>query len=246
MRPHDWSGFAALAAGALSLVEIARGDATRALGWFLAAMVAGVVTRHWSVSHPAPMPHLLRWTLAVPRGNHSPEHLKRILAPQSGERLLEIGPGTGVHAVPVASSLAPDGVLDVLDVQQEMLDDVIRRAHEAGVDNIAARRGDAHKLPYPDGTFDGAYLVGVLGEIPDQGAALRELRRVLKPSGRVVIGEVFFDPDFVLFSSLKRHAERASFAFQWRIGGSLSYLARFRPVSLRDGLDLSTPSGRLN
>jgi SAM-dependent methyltransferase len=234
MRRHDWSGFAALAAGALSLVEVVRGDVTWALGWFVAAIVAGLVTRYWSIAHPAPMPHLLRWTLAVPRGNHSPEHLKRILEPQGGERILEIGPGIGVHAVPVASSLAPHGVLDVFDVQQEMLDDVVRRAHAAGVTNIAARRGDAQRLPYPDDTFDGAYLVGVLGEIPDEEAALRELRRVLKPGGRLVIGEVFFDPDFVLFSSLKRRAERASFAFQRRIGGSFSYLARFRPVGSDD------------
>jgi SAM-dependent methyltransferase len=236
MRPHDWSGFGALAAGVLSLVELGRGDLTWAFGWFLAAVAAGMATRYWSISHPAPMPYLLRWTLAVPRGNHSPEHLKRILEPQNGERILEIGPGIGVHAVPVASSLAPDGVLDVFDVQQEMLDDVLRRAQAAGVANIAASRGDAQKLPYPDDTFDGAYLVGVLGEIPDEGAALRELRRVLKPSGRLVIGEVFFDPDFVQFSSLKRRVEQASFAFQRKIGGALSYLARFHPVGSDDAV----------
>jgi len=146
------------------------------------------------------MPHLLRWTLLVPRGNHSPEHLQRILQPRSGERILEIGPGIGIHACPVALSLAPNGTLDVLDVQQEMPDDVIRRASEAGITHIAAKQGDAQTLPYADGTFDGAYLVGVLGEIPDGRAALRGLRRVLKPSGRIVVGEIFFDPDFVAIS----------------------------------------------
>ena len=66
-----------------------------------------------------------------------------------------------------------------------------RRARRAGVHNIVASRGDAERLPYPDGQFDAAYLIGVLGEIPDQTAALRELRRVLKPEGRLVIGEFF-------------------------------------------------------
>jgi SAM-dependent methyltransferase len=220
----------ALATGVISLVELALGNGTWALAWFLVTVVAVVVTRYWSVSHPAPMPHLLRWTLAVPRGNQSPEHLKRILEPRSGERLLEIGPGVGIHAVPVASSLAPHGTLDVFDVQQDMLDDVMRRGRAAGITNITARQGDAQHLPYPDATFDGAYLVGVLGEIPDGDAALRELRRVLKPNGRLVIGEVFFDPDFVRFGALKRRAERAAFAFQRRSGGALSYLARFHPV----------------
>ena len=230
MRFHDWSGFAALGAGVLTLIEVARGNSAWALGWFLAAAGCGLVTRYWSVTHPAPMPHLLRWTLLVPRGNHSPEHLHRILQPRSGERILEVGPGIGIHALPVASSLAPNGTLDILDLQQEMLDDVMQRATGAGITHITAMPGDAQRLPYPDGAFDGAYLVGVLGEIPDGRAALRELRRVLKPSGRLVIGEVFFDPDFVRFGSLKRRAEQASLTFERRLGGSFSYLARFRPM----------------
>ncbi len=52
------------------------------------------------------MPHLLRWTLLVPRGNHSPRHLRDILEPRSGERMLEVGPGTGIHAVAVAGFVA--------------------------------------------------------------------------------------------------------------------------------------------
>jgi ubiquinone/menaquinone biosynthesis C-methylase UbiE len=160
--------------------------------------------------------------------------LGRILEPQRGESILEIGPGIGIHAIPVASSLAPDGTLDVFDVQQEMLDDVMTRARAQGITNIRAKQGDARKLPYRDGTFDGAYLVGVLGEIPDGQTALRELRRVLKPNGRLVIGEVFFDPDFVRFSSLKARAQQASFAFERRLGGAFSYLARFRPTGFHD------------
>src|SRR5207249_758970 len=98
-------------------------------GWALACFAvaggAAVLTRYWSRTHPGPMPHLLRWTLYVPRGNQSSEHLKRILEPRSGERILEIGPGIGIHALPVASSLARGGTLDVLDVQQAMLDDLM-------------------------------------------------------------------------------------------------------------------------
>ena len=228
MRRHDWSGFAALGATMIALVELGRGHSTSAFMWLVVAVATAVLTRYWSITYPAPMPHLLRWTLAVPRGNHSPEHVKRILEPRRGERLLEIGPGTGIHAIPVAAALAPDGVLDVYDVQQAMLDDVMARARADGVTNITPKQGDAQKLPYTDGTFDGAYLVGVLGEIPDGQATLRELRRVLKPHGRLVIGEVFFDPDFIRFGALERRAAEASFAFERRLGGALTYLARFR------------------
>ena len=70
----------------------------------------------------------------------------------------------------------------------------MRRADEAGLTSVVPGQGDARELPYGDATFDGAYLTAVLGEIPDQGVALRELARVVKPVGRLVVGELFGDP----------------------------------------------------
>ena len=124
-----------------------------------------------------------------------------------------MGPGTGYYALPVAEWLAPDGQLDVLDVQQEMLDHTLRRAREHGIDNITPARADARELPYPDDSFDGAYLVTVLGEIPDQDAALRELRRVVKPGGRIVVGELFGDPHMVTHGALAGRARRRASAW---------------------------------
>ena len=229
MRLHDWTGFAALGAGILCIVALVRGSSAWTVAWLLIAAATAVVTRYWSVTRPSPMPHRLRWTLRVPRGNHSPRHLDRLLEPHSGERLLEIGPGIGIHSLPMAAALRPGGTLDVLDVQRAMLDDVILRARKAGIDNISARQGDAERLPYRDAAFDGAYLIGVLGEVPNEDAALREILRVLKPGGRLVIGEVAFDPDFITFNSLQQRTRRAGFTFERRIGGAFSYLARFRP-----------------
>ena len=230
MRVHDWLGFGALGAGVLALVELVSGSPRSALTWFAIATLAAALTRYWSVTRPAPMPHLLRWTLMVPRGKHAPAHLEQILAPRDGERMLEVGPGVGIHALPIAAALAPHGTLDVFDVQQQMLDDVVRRARERGITNITAKQGDARKLPYPDASFDAAYLIGVLGEIPDGDSTLRELRRVVKPTGRLVVGEVSFDPDVVFFGSLKARAAKASFSFERRVGTVFSYLARFRPA----------------
>ena len=204
---------------------------TWAAGAVGVATIADVVGRLWSRGAPVPMPHFMRWVLHLPRGPHSPQRLARALAPRSGERILEIGPGVGIHALPTASALRPDGTLHVLDLQQAMLDDVMRRAAGRGLSNIVPRQGDAQHLPYLDHCFDAAYLISVLGEIPDPLAALRELRRVLKPAGRLVVGEIVVDPDFVSLSALEERAEKAGFALERSAGPRCAYLAVLRPAT---------------
>jgi precorrin-6B methylase 2 len=182
----------------------------------------------WSRESPVPMPYFMRWVLFVPRGPHSPARLARVLQPRSGERILELGPGVGVHALPIAAALRPDGVLDVLDAQQEMLDHLMRRAARRGLTNIVPRQGDAQRLPYPDAVFDAAYLISVLGEIPDVPAALREL----KPGARLLIGEVLIDPDFISLPVLRESARAAGFVFERQSGSRFAYRAVFRPARL--------------
>jgi ubiquinone/menaquinone biosynthesis C-methylase UbiE len=111
-----------------------------------------------------------------------------------------------------------------------MLDHLVRRAARARVRNIAPVEGDGRRLPYALASFDGAYLIDVLGETPDVTAVLQELRRVLKAGGRLVVGEHFLDPDFVSLRSLKERAATAGFTFDYRRGNSLVFFARFRPT----------------
>ena len=149
------------------------------------------------------------------------------MAPRPGERILEVGPGDGVHALPVAHALMPGGSLEAVDIQQPMLDALAGRARTAGLTNVREVLADAQHLPYPDNTFDGAFLITVLGEIPRPETTLRELRRVLKPDGRLIVGEVIADPDYVSPTTLIEQARVAGFTLDRRWGPRIAYLARF-------------------
>jgi ubiquinone/menaquinone biosynthesis C-methylase UbiE len=190
-----------------------------ALGTVAAAVVVGSV---WWRRHPSASPYGQRFWIEAPHPLITRERLREALAPQPGETVLEIGPGTGYYSLPVARWVAP-GTLHVLDVQQAMLDHTLRRARADGIANIEPRLGDARELPYGDATFDAAYLVTVLGEVPDQDAALRELRRVVKPEGRVVVGELFGDPHMVGEAALRRRADAAGLRLERRVGPRVGY-----------------------
>lgn len=215
----------------------------------LAAVAAAVLGyAFWWRRNPSACPYAQRFWLELPHPFITRTRLREVLALEPGERVLEIGPGTGHYALEVAKWLAegtPHGTLDVFDLQREMLDHVMYRAQERGITNITLTRGDARMLPYPDGDFDAAYLAVVLGEIPDQDATLRELRRVLKPGGRLVVGEILVDPHVVTFGSLRRRAEAVGLRFERRIGGRLGYFARFRASGASREEDRDRPDAGL-
>jgi ubiquinone/menaquinone biosynthesis C-methylase UbiE len=184
----------------------------------------------WWRKNPSACPYSQRLWVEAPHPFVTRGRLREALDPRPGERILELGPGTGYYSLAVAGWVGPGGRLDVADVQLEMLDHTIRRAAEAGISNIVPARADARKLPYEDATFDGAFLVATLGEIPDEDAALRELRRVLKPVGRVVVGELFGDPHMVTAGALARTAAETGFRVERRLGGRLWHYTRLAPA----------------
>jgi SAM-dependent methyltransferase len=193
----------------------------------LAALVGGAL---WWRRHPSACPYSQRFFVEAPHPFITRARLMEVLEPEPGERMLEVGPGTGYYTLDVAGRLGENGRLDILDVQQEMLDHTMRAAARRGLSNLHPARCDAAALPYPDSSFGAAYLVTVLGEVPDQEAALRELRRVLAPTGRLVVGEVLLDPHVVTFARLQERAAAAGLRLERRSGGRLGYFARFGPA----------------
>ena len=158
----------------------------------------------WWRKNPSACPYGQRFWVEAPHPVITRERLRSVLAPRSGERLLEIGPGTGYYTLDLAEWVGEEGRIEIFDLQQEFLDHVGARAAKRGLANIVPTQGDATALPYEDDSIDAVVLTAVLGEIPDPGAALREIRRVLKPDGRLVVGELFGDPHFTTQASLRR------------------------------------------
>src|SRR3954452_20420351 len=199
----------------------------RRVGLLATAAVAAAAL--WWRRHPSACPYGQRFWVEAPHPLITRDRLRRVLAPRPGERVLEVGPGTGYYSVPIAEWLGPDGHLELLDLQQEMLDHTLRRAGDLAP-RMAATQGDATALPYAHATFEAAVLICVLGEIPDQQAALRELARVLKPDGRLVVGELMGDPHVVFPRALERRADAAGLRLEHRDGTPLGYFARLRPA----------------
>jgi len=199
----------------------------RARGAAAAGATALVAAGWWWRKHPSACPYSQRFWVEAPHPLITRSRLRRVLDPRPGERVLEIGPGTGYYTLDLAEWAGAEGRVEIFDLQQEMLDHTVRRAAERGLANVAATQGDAQDLPYEDESFDAALLVAVLGEIPDQDAALREVNRVLRPGGRLVVGELAGDPHFVTPGSLGRRAEAVGLRFERRDGPPFGYFARF-------------------
>jgi ubiquinone/menaquinone biosynthesis C-methylase UbiE len=184
----------------------------------------------WWRNNPSACPYGQRFWVQAPHPIVTRERLYYVMRPATGERVLEIGPGTGYYTLEMAEWVGEDGTIEIFDLQQEFLDHTMRRAAERGLGNLVATQGDATALPYEDATMDAVVLNAVLGEIPDPVAALREIRRVLKPTGRLLVGELFGDPHFTTQAALRRQGAEAGLAYEEQSGYWVGYVARLTPA----------------
>jgi ubiquinone/menaquinone biosynthesis C-methylase UbiE len=194
-----------------------------------AAAAATLAAALWWRKNPSACPYGQRFWVEAPHPFITRDRLREVLRPQPGERLLEIGVGTGYYSCDLAEWVAPDGTLELFDLQQEFLDHVMRAANERNLTNLVPTQGDATDLPYGDASIDAVILTAVLGEIPDREAALREIRRVLKPTGRLVVGELFGDPHFTSRKSLEQLGAEANLELAEVSGPRFGYFARLSP-----------------
>jgi SAM-dependent methyltransferase len=179
--------------------------------------------------NPSACPYGQRFWVEAPHPIITRDRLRSVLRPEPGERILEIGPGTGYYTLEMAEWVGPEGRIEIFDLQQEFLDHTVGRATEQGSANVVPTQGDATALPFEDDSMDAVVLTAVLGEIPDSVAALGEIARVLEPTGRLVVGELFGDPHFTTQASLKGKAGEAGLAWESHSGNWFGYFARLVP-----------------
>jgi ubiquinone/menaquinone biosynthesis C-methylase UbiE len=199
----------------------------RARTLFLLAGLGTLAGALWWRKNPSACPYNQKFWVEAPHPIITRERLRQVLAPQPGERILEIGPGTGYYTLDMVEWIGAEGTVEIFDIQQEFLDHTMRRAGERGLSNVVATQGDATDLPFEDESIDAVVLTAVLGEIPDRAAALREIERVLRPGGRLVVGELFGDPHFTTFGSLQGQCADAALRLEERSGNWFAYFARF-------------------
>jgi len=119
--------------------------------------------------------------------------IKRLgIAP--GERILEVGVGTGLSFPHYPKSARVTGI----DISEPMLLQARERAAALGLENIQLSVMDAHNLNLPDAHFDRVLAPYVISVVPDPEQVMREIRRVCKPGGTVVVVNHFLSDNRVL------------------------------------------------
>jgi ubiquinone/menaquinone biosynthesis C-methylase UbiE len=125
-----------------------------------------------------------------------------------GQKILDVGCGTGgaVGAVQVfARRVGGTGKVVGVDISKTMVDEALRRTHGLSL-SMEFRQGNAHRLPFPDNSFDRCYALRLMEVIGDPVSVLCEMHRVLKPGGRIYINGP--DVDMWTFDASDRFVTR--------------------------------------
>jgi ubiquinone/menaquinone biosynthesis C-methylase UbiE len=143
-------------------------------------------------------------------------------------KALDAGCGPGRLTLPLAAALNSGGEVTALDIQEGMLAKVREKVKSAELQNVRYLQAGLGDGNLPQTHFDRAVLVTVLGEIPDQSAALKELYGSLKPGGILSVTEVIFDPHFHRREKVVQLAQGAGFSEINFFGKRLAYTLHFK------------------
>jgi SAM-dependent methyltransferase len=206
----------------------------RKVGIFLSLvgllLLIGITWRLASRRRSLPCPVWLRWFVELDnpftRTNRAATIIEH-LEVEPDMVALDVGCGPGRVAVPLALRV-PHGEVVAVDIQEGMLRRAKEKAQNANLANIRFLQAGAGEGKLDRNRFDRALLVAVLGEIPDQHAALQEIFDALKPGGILSVTELIFDPHFQSRRKVTRLAEVVGFREHRFFGTRLAFTLNFQ------------------
>jgi len=126
-------------------------------------------------------------TIASFAGTGNPFSVGRLMA---GEHVVDVGCGAGIDSIIASKMVGATGSVIGVDMTPAMVEKAREGAKEADAHNVEFRHGLAESLPVTDSWADVVISNGVLNLFPDKLAGLQEMARVLKPGGRLQIGDI--------------------------------------------------------
>ena len=108
---------------------------------------------------------------------------------KEGEDVLDIGCGGGVDTMIAATMVGPAGRVVGTDMSSEMVERARQNLSLTHFNNVSYQESSAEDLPLPDQSFDVVISSGVFNLVPDKVKALKEVFRVMKPGGRIMMAD---------------------------------------------------------
>lgn len=144
--------------------------------------------------------HALRMGYPAPTLDELPEEAVRAFAgvanpfywglPRRGEKVVDLGSGTGMDSFIAARCVGPSGYVIGVDMTAQMVDRATDLARQLCLDNVEFRMGFIEDLPVEDGWADVVISNGVVNLCPDKVRVYKEVGRTLKPGGRMTIADI--------------------------------------------------------
>lgn len=195
------------------------------IGLLVVACLVFVISRRTS-----PCSAWLSWLIEMDNPfcpNHRAGTIVKNSGIEEGMVVLDAGCGPGRVTIPASIKVGPSGKVVALDIQKEMLQRVREKAEAVHLANIEYLNAGLGEGQLGQSEFDRILLVTVLGEIPNQEVALKEIFHALKPNGILSITETVFDPDYKSRSTVRQLAETAGFQEKEAFGNIIGYTLNF-------------------